>query len=241
MTRKKVLIISILGMPEVLRDDLFDNCLEGRTDLEWITRRLKQIGFDKQILLDFVDISQGDQLPPAHRYDGVIIGGSVHNANEGHYWQLLLFDWLRTWRTTGRPLFGICGGHQHAAIALHGKVSVHPKGPFAQTKTIELTAHGVKHFLFSHLTELPMVHLGHFDHVTRIPNGSEVLATYRDTIQALDMGGNWITVQFHPEASPNIMVTGWDNELHDIDIRYHPAGTGRRFFENFFRGTGLVT
>ena len=54
MTRKKVLIISILGMPEVLRDDLFDNCLEGHTDLDWITRRLKQIGFDKQILLDFV-------------------------------------------------------------------------------------------------------------------------------------------------------------------------------------------
>ena len=241
MTRARVLIISILGTPEVMPSNPFGGCAEGSSDLEWIERRLAQVGLRDQLTLDFVDISQGDALPTQSGYDGVVVGGSIHNANEGNDWQHALFDWLRDWRSNGRPLFGICGGHQHAAIALGGEVSVHPQGPFAETTALDMSEIGREHFLFERFDSAPLVHLGHFDHVTRVPDGSEVLATYEDTIQALDMGGNWITVQFHPEASPGVMIAGWDDQLPDLDKRYQPAGTGRQLFENFFRGTGLVS
>ena len=241
MARARVLIISILGTPEVMPRNPFGGCAEGSSDLEWVERRLEQIGLRDRLELDFVDISRGEGLPAPSKYDGVVVGGSIHNANEGHGWQHALFDWLRDWRHTGRPLFGICGGHQHAAIALGGEVSVHPQGPFAETATLEVSETGRQHFLFRQFDAPPRVHLGHFDHVTRLPEASEVLATYGDTVQAVDMGGNWITVQFHPEASPGVMIAGWDNQIPDLDKRYQPAGTGRRLFENFFKGTALVS
>ena len=32
---------------------------------------------------------------------------------------------------------------------------------------------------------------------------------------AMDMGRNWLTVQFHPEANANLMVVGWGGVLGD--------------------------
>ena len=213
-------------MPGRVRSDLFDTLAEGTNELHWLQRRIQQLNLAHLIDLDYVDISVGENLPNLDGYDAVVVGGSFHNANEGHDWQLALFDWLRDWRTTERPLLGICGGHQHAAIALGGSVAVLASGVNARTAKLALTETGRSHYLFDHCGEQPSVHFAHFDHVDRAPDTADVLASYQGTIQAMDLGGQWITVQFHPEANTNLMIRGWDNTLEDVESRYQPAPLG---------------
>ena len=70
--KKKILIVSILGDDEVLPKGLFDGAPEGRTDLEWMARRVRKAGLGRTLSLSFVDISQGDTLPPVADFDAVI-------------------------------------------------------------------------------------------------------------------------------------------------------------------------
>ena len=240
LPKKRLLVISVMGEDDALAPGLFDGAPEGENDLAWIRRRLRQAGLESGYQLEFVDISQGGILPSADCIDAVIVGGSIHNANEGRDWQRRGIDWLRGFRKTRRPLLGLCGGHQLATVALGGTVAVMDDGPYASTEAIELTASGRRHYLFEGCRRAPRVHLGHFDHVDRPPPGSTVLAHYRAVVMALDMGGDWITVQFHPEASADLMVKGWDGKLGDLEGCYLDAHEGRRIVANFFLGTGLA-
>ena len=196
MHKKRLLIISILVMPGVIRPDLYDSIPEGPNDLHWIRRRLAQNNLEDKFELHHIDICVGDVLPDMSTFDAVVVGGSYHNANEGHPWQLALFEWLARWRDTERPLLGLCGGHQHAAIALGGKVGVMSTGVKAATTSIELTSDGREHYLFKDCGNNPDVHLAHYDHVERAPAGAKVLATHEGIIQALDMGGEGYVVTF---------------------------------------------
>ena len=238
--KKKILIVSILGDDEVLPKGLFDGAPEGRTDLEWMARRVRKAGLGRTLSLSFVDISQGDTLPPVADFDAVMVGGSIHNVNEDRVWQRRGIEWLQRWRQIGRPLFGMCGGHQMASVALGGSVAVMAQGPNASTEAIELTDAGRRHFMFNDCGNNPSVHLGHFDHVDRPPNGASELARFRGINMALDMGGGWLTVQFHPEANANLMVMGWGGELGDLDGAYHQQHAGQTIIANFLTGVGLA-
>lgn len=237
---KRVLVISILGDDEVLPEGLYDGSPHGTNDLEWIERRLRRAGLEHNARLELVDISQGDSLPAPAGIDAVVMGGSIHNANEGRGWQLEGMDWLRRWRATGRPLLGICGGHQLATVALGGTVETMASGPVASTESIELTAAGECHALFAGCERPPRVHLGHYDYVHAPPAGAEVLARRGDVIMALDMGGSWWTVQFHPEASARVMELGWGDTLGPLNGAYRDTPDGQRIVTNFFIGTGLA-
>jgi GMP synthase-like glutamine amidotransferase len=238
--KKQVLVISIMGDDEVLPKGLFDDAPEGGTDLHWMQRRLDQVGLHNDIELAYVDISQGDELPDVDTFDAVIVGGSIHNVNEDRVWQRKGIEWLTQWRETSRPLLGMCGGHQMASVALGGSVAVMDGEPNVGTEEIELTEAGRSHFLFANCTQQPKVHLGHFDHVDRPPDGSTVLAHYANINMAMDMGRNWLTVQFHPEASASLMVRGWGGKLGDLSGAYHKEHVGVQIVSNFFVGTGVV-
>lgn len=236
-----VLVISIMGDEEVLPPGLFDGAPEGQTDRDWIARRLTQAGLDRQLTLDYVDISLGDALPAVADYDGVVMGGSIHNANEQRPWQLRGIEWLLKWRDTRRPFFGICGGHQLAAVALGGSVEVMAPGPNATTERIDLSDAGRAHVLFEGCASSPRVHLGHYDHVVSKPVGSTVLASFENIVMALDLNDDWYTVQFHPEANANLMRLGWGEELELVNGTYDDEDhDGRRIIANFFTSTGLA-
>ena len=63
-----------------------------------------------------------------------------------------------------------------AAVVLGGRVSRMAVGPWAKTATVTLTEAGRGHFLFDGLGDTLDVHLGHYDHVDRLPDGAIVLA-----------------------------------------------------------------
>jgi len=236
----RVLCISLLGEPDRASRELFATIPDGATDWQWIRSRLRERGLDDRVELVGVDVSIGETLPSPEDFDGVMVGGSVHNVNEGRDWQRRTIDWLGDWRQSGRPMFGICGGHQMAAVALGGAVDRMNGKPNSETGPVELTDEGRAHFLFRDLHNAPQFHFGHFDHVTRAPDGSRLLATYRDVMAALDFGGDWYSVQFHPEATADGMTISWDDELPEEAICYRDTPDGARIIENFLRGTGLI-
>lgn len=237
----RLLSISILGEPGVMRREVFDGFEDGRTDWDWIASRLRERGLAGKVEIDGVDASLGETLPSPDDYDGVIVGGSIHNVNEGRDWQLRTIEWLGDWRETGRPLFGICGGHQMAAVVLGGKVDRMNGTAFSETGKLDLTEVGRNHFLFDGVGDAgPAVHFGHFDHVTRLPDGANLLATFKDVVATLDLGGNWYTTQFHPESTGMGMVVAWDGAIAPDALRYRETPDGGQIIENFLRGTGLV-
>lgn len=229
----RLLFISILGNEDLVRPDLFDGHPDGVHDGEWLCSRLKEAGFTPPAGLQRVDVCAGEQLPRHDDVDAVMVGGSYHNANEGHDWQLRTIEWLRGWRATGRPFLGICGGHQMASVALGGRVSRMDVGPWVGTESVRLTDAGRDHYLFAGLGEAPSVHLGHYDHVEQPPEGAVLLAERDGIVQALDFGGDWLGVQFHPESSDTIMEHAWDGALGDISGAYRPSEDGRRMLVNF--------
>lgn len=236
----RLLCISILGDPAVADRNVFADLPEGCADWNWVRAKLDQVQLGDKVEIDGIDVSLGQALPSPDDYDGVVVGGSYHNANEGHDWQLRAIDWLHEWRDTKRPFFGICGGHQMAAVALGGAVDPMGGEPFAETAPIELTDEGRDHFLFDGLLPTPTVHFGCYDHVTRMPEGATLLATYRGIVAATDLGGNWFSTQFHPEASARGMAVGWTGIEPSNGVRYDESSDGARILGNFLRGTGLV-
>ncbi len=68
------------------------------------------------------NVVDGDFPEGPEACDGWLITGSRHGAYEDHDWIPPLEDLIRAIRDAGRPLVGVCFGHQIIAQALGGKV-----------------------------------------------------------------------------------------------------------------------
>jgi GMP synthase (glutamine-hydrolysing) len=120
--------------------------------------------------------------------DAWLITGSRHGAYEDHPWIPPLEDLIRAIRDAGRPLVGICFGHQIVAQALGGRVVKHPGG----------WALGRRHYRLGG-GEVAL-HAWHQDQVVELPPGAEVLGESDTTAYAmLAIGDRILTVQPHPE------------------------------------------
>ena len=129
-------------------------------------------------------------FPEGHEdADGWLITGSRHGAYEDHPWIPPLEELIRAIHASGRPMIGVCFGHQIMAQALGGKVEKFSGGwsvgrvdyRFRDGTTRAITA-------------------WHQDQVTELPEGAEVVAE-SDFCRhaALLYPGRAYSVQPHPE------------------------------------------
>ena len=147
---------------------------------------------------DFEIFSVVDQEFPASAEDkdGWLITGSKHGAYDDLPWIPRLEDLIREIVDTGRPLIGICFGHQIIAQALGGKVEKFEGGWAVGRQTYDF---GGTTMAFN---------AWHQDQVTERPEGALVLASNEFCENAVLLYGDQIlTIQPHPEFGA-LMIDG---------------------------------
>jgi GMP synthase-like glutamine amidotransferase len=128
--------------------------------------------------------------------DGWLITGSKHAAYEDLAWIRRLEGFIREIYAAGKPLVGICFGHQVIATALGGVVEKFDGG--WSVGRVEYQMHGFD-------SPVPVL-AWHQDQVTRLPADAKVIGHTDFCANAMLIYGDKIlSVQPHPEFSGSFM------------------------------------
>lgn len=237
ISKPRLCYISILGAPGSYDPAHYHGENGGDDELVWIADLLAQTGLAEKVEYSGVHGALGEPLPEPGDADVFILGGSYHSVHDGLPWQDAVFAWLTRMRGTMRPLLGICGGHQMMAAALGGPVGAVPGGPLCASLPIALNAAGEAHSLFGGFAANPVFHFANVEHVTAAPEGARVLASRPEIPHcALDYGGNWLSVQFHPESTGRRLALAWKGGPHEHAVDYAALPEAAGLVVNFVTG-----
>lgn len=187
-----------------------------------------------------------DALLAAAQAAAVIISGSPRDAWVDDPRNDRVLEVIEHCRTAGKPLLGVCFGHQLLGRALGAPVGRHPAGYELGNVEVNLTDEGVKCPLFAGLPRQLDVIESHQDAVLELPQGARLLATGAHTaVQAFDFAGHLLGIQFHPEMDPAVLQFVWGESRRalwrpklsfDLDARLaglRPTPAATRIFSNF--------
>jgi len=179
-----------------------------------------------------------------HEFTHVVHSGSELSITETSPFTKKAVTYIRDIRDQGIAQFGICYGHQLVCMALLGEHAVRssPNGLEVGWGNVAFTDKGMECL---GLRKSEVVWRYHYDEVTELPQGSELLATNPHTeIQAyINAEQKLLGTQFHPEFDRKV-----GNKLYLDDREYLEKNnynvnemvngkpsfdTGRVFF-NFF-------
>ncbi|KIN71699.1 type 1 glutamine amidotransferase [Sulfitobacter guttiformis] len=141
---------------------------------------------------EFETFSVVDGIFPdsAEAADGWLITGSKHGAYENHAWIPPLEDLIRDIHATGKPMIGVCFGHQIIAQAMGGKVEKFNGGWSVGRTEYVLEGKPVA------------LNAWHQDQVVTLPETARVVGSSDFCANAMLAYGDTIwTVQPHPEFS----------------------------------------
>ncbi|WP_137154283.1 type 1 glutamine amidotransferase [Rhizobium sp. FKL33] len=128
--------------------------------------------------------------------DGWLITGSRFSVNDDDPWVGRLLDLIQEIKSSGRPMVGICFGHQAIAKALGGEVGANPGGWVA----------GASAYRGPDGAEDRTLLAWHKEQVLKLPEGAEVLAGSESCPFAiLRYGDSALTYQAHPEFTADFI------------------------------------
>ncbi len=179
----KIGILQTGHAPDVVLDEL------GDYDAMF-ARLLDGHGFDFQTW----NVVDNDFPAGVDAADGWLVTGSKHGAYETHPWIPPLEDFIRAVHDDGRPMIGVCFGHQIIAQALGGKVVKFPGG-WSVGRT-EYTIGG---------ETLPL-NAWHQDQVVDLPDSAQVVGHSDFCANAALLYDTRIwTIQPHPEFPARVI------------------------------------
>ena len=212
------------GLPEVVS-------LYGHSS-EWIPDSINQKNINYTVIKTYDNISFDYS-----NADAFIITGSKYSVYDNAQWienlKLKVDDIIKL----GKPVLGICFGHQLLASCLGGKVEKNIHGWELGSYEISLTKEGEVSPLFNKFNNNDIVYVSHQDVVLSIPRDAVELAYSNKGNQSFSYGDFLYGVQFHPEFSYDVtrklMNLRLDRGVHiDNDI-LSKSINGRRILTNF--------
>lgn len=142
-------------------------------------------------------------LPTTVPESGIIIGGSKHSVYEDQPWIRNLEEFLRGAAALGKPMLGVCFGHQLIAQTFGGTVEKGTKGWELGIANVNLDKDsGISDPLFEGVAAQFPSAMSHQDIVTHLPPLKKTAVLARNDMyahQALAIGDRIRSVQFHPE------------------------------------------
>jgi GMP synthase (glutamine-hydrolysing) len=230
----RVVFLSILGEPGSYDPSVYDSIAGRDNEAVWMQDYLKDV---PDLDLEVPRLCLGDSIPDPDSADAFILGGSYNSVHDAYPWQKALLGWFPAVERAGKPLFGICGGHQLMAYYFGQPVTKLEGGPAAGTQPVSLTDAGREFALFESLNNPVDFHFANFEQVSGCPADAEVLATTpRLAYAALRYANGWLSTQFHPETTAEILATSWSHSRPDIAKSYRENQNGIRVLRNFLEG-----
>ncbi|MFW5740318.1 MAG: glutamine amidotransferase [Myxococcota bacterium] len=186
--------------------------------------------------VEVISVAEGHPLPSCERVRAAVVTGSSAMVTSREPWSVRSATWLRELHERGRPVLGICYGHQLLADALGGEVAKSPSGREIGTIEVRLTEAGRHDPLLGVVDDPFFAQTTHAEAIVRLPPGARVLASNAATAyQAFSLGNSW-GLQFHPEFDadvvrgyvldkrPLLRSEGTDPEAIELGIRDSDAG-----------------
>ena len=160
------------GMPNV-----------GHQIIAWLSPALPEAD-----LVSYPVNADAAALPDVGDFDGLVVSGSELGVYDDVPWQQPLRDLLRASKRAGKPIFGICFGHQVMADVFGGKAELADTGTVVGARRFETPDGAID------------AHVWHKDQVSKVPPGAKVtMSAAHCPVGALEYDFPARSVQFHPE------------------------------------------